>query len=379
MSPKPARPPREPQVVYQWSEVGTPPSVLWEHAARPLWAQAAPSMGAVLIHEKERVELRDAVTGAPRWEQAARELPDEMRVDARGITLAAGRDLQELRPENGAARWRYHSGGKVTGLAADPDTLYVSTKGPLLALDRAGGKPRWKVPTAWEPDLRPVPERGLLLVDNPETETVEAYRSASGERAWEFAAGGQPVAVGEVIGDVAPVSCHAAGLAGLDLARGAIRWKVESPHVFENPAVALGDRLYATAGSLFAVDPRSGAVTWELKPAPEDDLFFTVRAAGDLLLAETWRGRLLALRPEDGSLVWERRLGQVHGLAFDAQRFYLRYHDAEANRWTAAAFDRATGEPAWALHAERMVADLTVIDRVLIAEVRNRVLALALG
>lgn len=378
MPPKPPKQPREPQIAYQWSDVGTPPAIRWEHTARPLWAQASTAHAAVLIHEKERVELRDAATGAPRWDQSARELPDEMLVDPRGITLAAGREVRALDPATGAPLWRYHSGGNVTGLAADRDTLYVSTKGPLLALNRADGKPRWKVPSAWEPDLHPAPGPRLLLVDNPETETVEAYRAASGEKAWEFSADGQPVAVGDIVGAVAPVSCHAAGLAGVDLASGETRWRVESQHVFENPAVSLGERLYATAGSVFAIDPASGEVAWKRDPALEEDQFFTVRAAGDLLLAETWRGRLLALKPDDGALVWERRLGQVHGIAYDAGRLYLRYHDPDANRWTAAAFDRGTGEPAWALHAERMVADLTVIGPVLIAEVKNRVLAISL-
>ncbi|HEU4751545.1 MAG TPA: PQQ-binding-like beta-propeller repeat protein, partial [Armatimonadota bacterium] len=99
-------------------------------------------------------------------------------------------------------------------------------------------------------------------------------------------------------------------------------------------------------------------------------------AAGDTLLAETWRGRLLALNPADGSLRWQRAPGQVHGLALDDRRLYLRLSVGQDEGWSIAALDRATGDLAWELRARRMVPDLTLIGDVLIAEFKTQVIAL---
>lgn len=380
---RPDRPkkPKNEGPAYTWDEAlpaDQRPAAIWEYAARPLWVQAMPEAGAVLLLEKEQVLLRDAQTGAERWKQAAKELPDEVLADARGIYLAAGRDFRSLDPATGAARWRQTQGGVVTGMVADRDTVYLSTRGPLLALNRADGKPRWKAPCAWEPVLHLCPEAGVLLIDNPETDTVECVETASGARRWEFESEGQPVTVGALLGGAATLSCHGNGVVSADLQTGEVRWRVDTGGVFEAPAVALDNRLFLTDGKVRAVDPANGETLWTRELVEGEDPVFVVRAAGDLLLAETWKGRILALDPADGSLRWEHRLGQVHGVTRGPRHLYLRVCNPDGS-WTALALDPASGQPAWSLQSATIVPDLTVIGEVLVVELRNRVLILKIG
>jgi hypothetical protein len=75
-------------------------------------------------------------------------------------------------------------------------------------------------------------------------------------------------------------------------------------------------------------------------------------------------------------VLWEQRLGQVHGVIHDADTIYVRYVDDQQNsKWSAAALDARTGQPRWALHAARVVADLNLISGLLLVELRNFVMA----
>src|SRR5207237_5453141 len=81
MSPRPIeRPGREthaPEPEFTWGETPAgPPTLVWEHAARPLWAQVAPAEDVALLIEKERLILRRASTGELLWEQPAAEPPE---------------------------------------------------------------------------------------------------------------------------------------------------------------------------------------------------------------------------------------------------------------------------------------------------------------
>jgi outer membrane protein assembly factor BamB len=372
--PKPEKP-REPEYVWGDTPAG-PPTIVWEYPARPLWVQAMPERDGALLMERERMRFVRVSTGAPLWEQPLPEQPDEVAQDARGLILAGGAHLRELDPETGAQRWRQRPGGPITGLALDPAAAYVTTQGPLFALERADGSVRWRAASAWEPELDVHPDAGLLVVSDSNAEKIQLYRTADGARRWEYSADGQPLTAGPLTQGLLVLSCHADGAAGLDGETGEVRWRLESEGVFEAPGVALGDCTYLTDGTLYAVDTRSGAVQWRHALEDEDDKVFVVRVDGDLLLAETWRGRLLAIDPADGSIRWERLLGQVHGMAADSRRLYLRVDTARAEAaWAVLSVDRSTGDLLWELRARRMVPDLTLIGGILLIELKNQVLA----
>ncbi len=317
------------------------------------------------------------------------DLPDELAHDRSGIVLAAERDLRELEPKRGAERWHLRTGGVVTAIALAPDTAFVATRGPLVAYNRADGKQRWKTPCAWEPELQVHPDAGLVVVDDPETETIIGLSAETGERLWEHAADGQPVAAGPLAAGLIPISRHAAGAAAVDAGTGEVCWTLESDGAWEQPAVACGDSLFFTDGTIWAVEAATGAVRWQRALEPdtdEEDQFFSVRlvegvegagGAEPLLLAESWRGRLLALSPADGSLRWERRPGQAHGIAADEHSLYLRLNISQADAgWAVAALNRGTGELQWELRAPKLVPDVTRVGGLLVVELKSAALVL---
>lgn len=374
-SPKPPKP-TAPE--YEWGD--TPagkPETLWEYAARPLWAQVLAARGSVLLMEMERLRCRTLATGATLWEQPAEGLPDDLAHDAAGIVLATGAHLREVDPATGEPRWRARPGGVISGVALDRETLYAASNGPLFALDRRDGSQRWRTLCGEQPELYPWPGAGLLVVDDLDRGSTRAHDAASGALRWEFDPEGEPTVSGPLTAGVIPISAHAAGVTGVDAASGSVRWTLSSERAFEAAGLALGETLFFTDGTVHAVDAGSGERRWHLVLQDEEDGVFALRTAGEDLLADTWSGRLLALDPATGTVRWERRLGQVHGVAAGGPRLYLRVVVPEPEeRWAVVALDRASGEIAWQLHARRNVADLTCVGDVLLVELKNHVLAL---
>lgn len=378
------RPPKAPKVIepeFTWGETpGGQPELVWEHAARPLWAQTIPEQDGVLLMELQKMHYRRASTGEVLWKEVTLNFPDELAADAKGLVLANGAGLVELDPKTGNQRWRQRPGGTVTGVTLSPDTAYVSTHGPLFALDRQNRQQRWRTPCAWEPELHTYPEVGLLLVDDPETETIRALEAATGVLRWEYKAKGQPVVAGPLLPDAIAISGHAAGLAAVDVQTGEPRWTLVMERTFEKPGVRLGDTLFCTDGTVHALDAATGEVRWQRTLEDDEDGVFQLHVHQGALFAETWRGRLLSLNPEDGTLLWERALGQIHGLTGDDQSLFLRVHVAEpVGRWIVLAVDRATGDLRWELVARRMVPDITRFNNLLIVELKNQVLAFRIG
>ena len=383
MHPKPPRTKAEKPTAPEWTWGECPagqPAVRWEHSARPLWVQVLPEHAALFLMEKSRYLLRSLDNGRSLWEGRLEDLPDELAHDVSGIVLAAQRDLRELEPKRGADRWRIRTGGVVTALVLSPDTVYAATRGPLVAISRQDGKQRWKVPSAWEPELQVHPEANLVVVDNPETETLLGLDVTTGETLWEHTADGQPVAAGPLVGGLIPISRHAAGVAAVDARTGETRWTLESEGAWEHPGVPLGDQLFFTDGAVWAVNAATGEVAWQRKLEEEEDQFFSIRVvpgAKPMLLAESWRGRLLALSPADGSLLWERRPGQAHGFAADDETLYLRLNIShEESGWAVAALDRGTGDLRWELRAPKLIPDLTLVGNLLVVELKNAALVL---
>lgn len=373
---RPAKAPKVVEPEYTWGETpGGKPELIWEHAARPLWAQTVPAQDGVLLMEQERILYRRASSGEVLWQEAIRDFPDELAADADGLVIATGSSLVEVDPVSGKHRWRQRPGGPITGIALSSETAFVSSHGPLFALNRQNGQQRWRTPCAWEPELHTYPEVGLLLVDDPETETIRALDAATGIFRWEYKAEGQPVVAGPLLPDAIAISGHAAGLAAVDVQSGEVRWSLVTERTFEAPGVRLGDTLFCTDGTVHALDAATGEVRWQRTLEDDEDGVFTLRVHAGVLYAETWRGRLLALNPEDGTLRWERQLGQAHGLTGDERTLYLRVHVTEpVGRWIVLAVDRESGELRWELVARRMVPDVTRFGDVLVVELKNQVL-----
>jgi outer membrane protein assembly factor BamB len=378
--PERTRPPKQRKPVepeYTWGDAPPgQPELLWEHAARPLWAQALPGAGGVLLMEADRLLFRRAEDGATAWEQPSQKPPEDLAHDERGVVLATGHSLRELDPATGAVRWRHQLGGGETALALAHDTAFVVTEGPFLALDRADGRVRWRGPRLREAQLFAYPSASLVVAEDPEEEALRAFDTVSGAELWRFAEHEQPAVAGPLVGDTLLVSSHGAGAFGLEARTGAVRWRLPSEGTFESQSVLLGDAAFFTDGAAHAVDPANGDVRWTRALEDDEDRIFALRVEGDALYAESWRGLLLALDPADGSIRWERRLGQVHGSTSSGDRIFLRITTGDEPRWSVLALDARTGAEFWQLHTRRMVPDLNCLGPVLLIELRTQVLAL---
>lgn len=367
------RPERMREPDYTWGEGGTPPTVLWEHAAHPLVAQRAG--GGVLLFERDRWLCRAAADGAARWETAAPGLPDDLAHDADGVVLALARELRELDPATGGSRWKCGLPGPADALALDPVLALAAGEGWLAAVSRVDGSLAWRARAGDSGWLAGCPEAGLVLALGADEGTLTAWDRRTGRERWqrEGVAALGPAAAGAVW-----VSAHDEGVLGLELADGAVRAHLHTGCSFEAPGVNAGPVLAFTDGSVHALDPATGVTAWQWELQDENDGIFALRPLADLLLAETWRGRLLALSPADGARRWECRPGQVHGVTADERRLYLRGTlPGTPEAWAVLALDRADGAPVWELRARRLVADLSLSDGVLVVELRGRVVALA--
>lgn len=383
---------KTPEPEYVWGElVSRHPEVVWEHSARPLWAQAVPAADAVFLIEKQRLLCRGLRDGELRWEQPAEAMPEELAVDAGAAAVAVGQDLRFLDLATGAQRWSKRLGGDANGLLSDGHTLYATavqrSRGVVFALQRDTGEIRWRAAADAEVEISVCPEANLLVLDDPDTEKVLAFDSRTGERRWEFGADGEPTVVGPLAGGVLLVSAYGAGVVGLDADTGEARWRLEGGGSFEAPAVVMGDRAYVTDGQAYALDPATGDVLWSREPADEEDRVYAIYAVGETLLAETWRGRLLSLDPLSGSLRWEASLGQVQGVTGDSRNLYFRLNrqqrsgpESVEEHWSVLAVERTTGEPQWELYARRQVPEITTVgDDRLVVELKNQVLVLRTG
>ncbi len=367
--------PRGPE--YAWGETpaGIPP-VRWERTAIPLWAQCAPGGGAVLLFARATIECLDIRSGESRWAQSLPGEPADLACDAAGVVLAFGSEVRELDLRTGATRWSQRARG-VSSLALGSGALCYSEGERVTCVARKDGHRRWQTRVGEQVSLELHAAPRVLIATSDEQENVRALSLESGQTQWVRAGDDGALVAGPVAGGVLLVSAHQGGLLGLRLADGEELWCFDTHRSFERPAVLLGNRAFVTDGAVYCLDPATGTPAWECRLEDDEEAFFGLTAAGDLLLAETWSGRLLALHPADGAIRWEQRPGQALGLAVSERRVYVRTEPGAAGTPARlVAFDRVSGQPAWELTSTRLVQDVTRVGDTLVVEWKNRVLAL---
>jgi outer membrane protein assembly factor BamB/subtilisin family serine protease len=324
----------------------------------------------------------------------------ELRVSAGGFAPATvpvtvtgdGEVTATLAPVPSTPDWaQYQNNPARTGLSAD------SLAGETL-------QPAWSAP-AGGPVLFSSPvmagDRAFVNTDNG---TLAALDATSGEQLWTFAGSdfmrGAPAVAGGVVYTGGGVD---GGIYAVDAATGALRWHLPTPGrraIYTAPVVREGV-VYAATGftpdrsdTLYALDAATGAVIWSVDigpssffgPAVADGLVVATSDAGLVALdastgARRWllerpdrfigapsidggtvyvttslpepnpaapstRGSLLAVDATSGALRWE---AQTHG---DGQGSSPAvYGDlviaGSHGLGVVAAYDRATGEPAW--------------------------------
>ncbi|MFW6200243.1 MAG: PQQ-binding-like beta-propeller repeat protein, partial [Gemmatimonadota bacterium] len=317
--------------------------------------------------------------------------------------------LLALDAETGCVRWVYESPaplrssvtlGEVDGSGRQA-LFFGDARARVHAVDARTGEPIWVVNGRVDEDsgiitgsvvvhdgkvIVPLSASGVVAGANPRFEccvgrgAVAALDAATGERLWEYVT----MEEADYTGEVNSLGVRLRGPSGapiwatptIDSERG--RVYVATGENTSLPATGTSD-------AIIALDMETGKELWVFQatandvwsfactdngpncPDPEDsirrdwDFGGAAILAGlpdgsDLLLAGQKSGHLWALNPEDGSVVWQQRVGEGGmlggnhwGIAIDGERVFLPISDAVSENPVPGmyAFDIATGEPVW--------------------------------
>ena len=202
-----------------------------------------------------------------------------------------------------------------TGVAADGGMAYVGDDlGTIYAIDLAKGTVTWRASVGSSPEAPVALAGGLVIVTVPgdaqNRARVVALKVADGTVAWTYdsRALGAVISGAAVSGDTVYVGFADNALRALNVADGTLRWSSRLTSVMnptESPAVT-DDAVYVVdvLGEIRRFSPSTGARTWDY--AVNEQIFRgSPVVAGDHVLAATNRGRLVAIEPTNGHLVWE--------------------------------------------------------------------------
>jgi outer membrane protein assembly factor BamB len=243
--------------------------------------QLAPAISNGVVYAADRkgvVEAFDAQTGKPKW----------------SVTL----------------KTPLSSGPAVSG-----DYLFVGgADGQLIALSSQEGTEQWRSPLSSEVSGRPVVELNTLIVRTLD-EHVYALEVNSGKRIWGYA-------------ETSPaLSLRGSG----------------SPIVINGRVVVGFDN-----GKLLALNMSDGIPVWSLNLAvPRGrtdlerlvDVDATPLVVDGALYAAAYRGKVAAIAPDDGRVIWDREMSVNTGMVADAETLYVV--DQASTLWAVALSDGA--------------------------------------
>ncbi|MHB1144306.1 MAG: outer membrane protein assembly factor BamB [Thiobacillus sp.] len=235
------------------------------------------------------------------------------------VIAAGGSRVVRIAVANGNAVWRTDTGVKLSAGAGAGQGLALAggSKGELLALDLAGGQPRWKVALSSE-----VTGQLLTLTDTVIARTgdgrVHGLAAADGSRKW----------------------LYTRNLPALSL-RGS------------GGMVVRDDVLYAgfPGGKLVALNAANGAQLWEATvalPRGATELERVADVMGSPVVDErqvcavAYQGRVACFDRRTGAPLWARDTSSNSGLAMDERNVYVT-DDKDA----VTAYDKVGGRAGW--------------------------------
>jgi outer membrane protein assembly factor BamB len=338
----------------------------------------------------------------PRWtaEKAAPRLvePWERGPQAAGdlVVAATGHDeparVRAYDARTGRLRWTYRMGPNAFVRAVGSGWVVVAADyGPLIGLDLATGKRRWRF------QLSPLQaaEYGTIAGDTlfigtsfpsegaVDAPVVYALDVATGRQRWrtvldrgtdlQWAApvvdGGQVLVADTPSHEGSAPTSH---LQALDAGTGRLRWKANlhagQQGFFAEPPVVAGGLVYAATASrrLLALDARSGRELWRERGFP------VVAGVRDGLVIAAIEDRLAALDAGSGVRRWEVPVSGrgEHWPVLDGDTVYVASAD------DVIAVDAVTGTTRWRVPVDPAVGPPVRVGGRLYVATRSRLLAL---
>ena len=263
----------------------------------------SPSSGAT-ISPSSSPSATASPSGSPSSETSAAALSTESRV--------AAFDLQTHK-----RLWPPVALDQVsrTGVTVDGGVAYVGDDlGTIYAVDLAKGTIAWTASVGESPEAPLAVTSDLVIVtvpgDTQNRPRVVALKVADGSQVWSYDAKtlGAVISGAAVSGDTVYAAFADNTVRALNVADGSLRWSSRLSAVV-NPTqspVVTDDAVYVVdlLGEIRRFDRTSGARVWDYAINE-----FVYRGspvvAGDHVLASTNKGRLVAINPANGHLVWE--------------------------------------------------------------------------
>ena len=249
------------------------------------------------------------------------------------------------------------SGASLLQPALTKDAIYgVSGKGTLTRLDRATGKPVWRVESGIAVSGGVGGGEGLVLIGSDKGEVL-AY-GEDGKLRWKSRMSSEVLSAPQAAEGVVIVRSGDGRIAGLDAADGKRIW------LYERSTPALVVRSYAgvtlqrdvayagfAGGKLAAIKIVDGSVLWEVSVSQPrgsteleriSDITSNPVADDEQVCAIAFQGRVACFDVTQGSPLWNRDIGSDKGMML--LRKYLYLSDA---RGSVMALDKTSGSTLW--------------------------------
>jgi outer membrane protein assembly factor BamB len=264
-----------------------------------------------------------------------------------------------------------------TGVGGDAERLRLALKpvivegrvyaashdGEVMALSADTGKRAWMVKTKLPLSAGPEVGSGLVVLGSSDGDLI-ALDSTNGAERWRRSIASEILAQPLIVNDIVVIRTVDGHVEGLSVADGKTRWAVDEqvPKLTLRgtaPPVLAGDRLIAgfDNGKVLAIDPRNGEVMWDtIVNAPHGrtelerlaDIDSPARVSGDDVFVVGFQGRIAMLARDSGQIWWARDASSYRGFTMDEQNLYLTNSDS-----VVIAMRRADGAVLWEMNTLR--------------------------
>lgn len=233
----------------------------------------------------------------------------------------------------------------------------ANAEGDLVAVDLASGRTNWRV------DLNTPIGGGVgagngLVVLATESGEVIAFDAADGTERWRYQASSEVISQPQMNAELVVVQQLDGKVTALEVSTGERRWSYDSqiPRLSlrgtSAPIVAVDLTLAGFAnGKLVAVENASGRPVWEQRISLAEgrselerivDIDGKPLVYNRLVYIGSYQGRLVALNPGNGQVVWSQDLSTYRGLAGGFGNVYAISDDDHVH-----AFDASNSASVW--------------------------------
>lgn len=237
-------------------------------------------------------------------------------------------------------------------------TVYAASHGGLVvAMAADSGKRLWQIKTKLPLSAGPEVGAGLIVLGSSDGDII-ALDASNGTERWRRAIASEILARPLIVNDLVVIRTVDGNLEALSLVDGSTKWAVDEqvPRLTLRgtaPPVLAGDRIIAgfDSGKVLAVDPRNGEVLWDtIVNVPRGrtelerlaDIDSPARVAGDDIFVVGFQGRVAMLARDSGQIWWARDASSYRGFSMDERNLYLTNADS-----VVIAMRRSDGAVQW--------------------------------